>query len=125
MTNGEYKKLFIQAVEGTLCEEKNKRLANALFLGFKALTELAKYILSEKLKAEFGKKSSHLEIMSKFANRGRKDTANLLDGSFKTYIDAYEQNQTTDKTEEIKNDIKKLAELEEVEEEFKEILDKI
>ena len=125
MTNGEYKKLFIQAVEGTLCEEKNKRLANALFLGFKALTELAKYILSEKLNVKFAEKSSHQEIHTFLMAKNRQDTANLLRGAYETYIGAYEQNQTIDKVEGIKNDIKRLAELEEVEEEFKEILDKI
>lgn len=59
MAGEEYKKLFAQAAEGFLNEEKNKRLANALFLSFKCLTELAKYVLAEKYKVNFGGKSSH------------------------------------------------------------------
>lgn len=96
-----------------------------LFLGFKALTELAKYILSEKLNVKFTGKSSHQEIYTFLMAKDRQDTANLLKGAYETYIGAYEQNQTIDIIKAIKNDIKKLAELEKVEEEFKEILDKI
>lgn len=125
MTNGNYKKLFIQAAEGFLNEEKNKRLANALFLSFKCLTELAKYVLSEKYDVKFGGKSSHQEIKLFYITKGRQETANLLEGSYVTYVGAYEENQTNEKLKVIKNGIKELAKLEGVEEEFKEILDKV
>lgn len=125
MTNGEYKKLSIQAMEGSLSEEENQRLANALFLGFKALTELAKYVLAKKYSIKFEGKSSHQEIRLFYMTKNRQETANLLEGTYITYINAYEQNQTVEKIEGIKNAIKKFAELEGIEEEFKEILDKI
>lgn len=125
MANQEYKKLFIQAAKGFLNEEKNKRLANALFLSFKCLTELAKYVLSEKYDIRFGGKSSHQEIKLFYITKNRQETANLLEGSYITYIGAYEEDQTNDKLDIIKDGIKKFAKLEEVEEEFKEILEKI
>ncbi len=125
MAEGEYKKLFIQALEGSLNEEKNKGTANALFLGFKALTELAKYVLIKKYNVKFEGKSSHQEIKLFYITKNRQETANLLDGTYITYVSAYEQNQTIEKVSEIKNAIKKFAELEKVEEEFKENLRKI
>ena len=125
MTNGEYKTLFVQALEGSLNEEKSRRIANALFLGFKALTELAKYVLSEKYHIEFEGKSSHQEVKLFYVIKNRQETANLLQGAYLAYVDAYEQNQTKEKIKEIKNAIKKFAELEGIKEEFKEALNKI
>lgn len=125
MTNGEYKKLFIQALEGSLNEEKHKRIANALFLGFKALTELAKYVLAEKYNVKFEGKSSHQEIKLFYITKNRQETANLLQGAYITYVDAYEQNQNLEKIKDIKNAIKKFSELEGVEKELKETLNKI
>jgi len=121
----EYKKLAIQAIDGSLNEEKNKRIANALFLGFKGLTELAKYVLSQKYNINFEGKSSHQEIKLFYITKNRNETANLLQGYYTTYVDAYEQNQKTEKLEGIKDAIKKFAKLEGIEEEFKEILGKL
>ncbi len=72
MADGEYKGLFAQALKGSLNEEQNKRIANALFLGFKAFTELAKYVLAEKYKIKFEGKSSHQEIKLFYIIKGRK-----------------------------------------------------
>jgi hypothetical protein len=125
MANGEYKKLFIQALDGSLNEEKNKRIANSLFLLFKALTELAKYILSQKYKINFEGKSSHSEIKLFYMTRGRQETASLLEGAYIVYVNAYEQNRTVEKVSRIKNAIKEFIKIEGIEEEFKDFLEKI
>ena len=121
----EYKKLFAQALNGSLSEEKNNRLANALFLGFKALTEIAKYVLAKKYGVRFEGKSSHQEIKLFYITRSRQATANLLEGAYATYVLAYEQNQTKDKLGDIKNAIKEFSKLEDIEEEIKDLIEKI
>lgn len=116
-----YKKLFNEFLDGAIDEENKGRYNSAISNYYKALSTLCSLIIYRKNRKTAG---SHQEV-DLFMSILFPDIRKSIDGLYKTYTGTYQTLKKKSDCIEIKNGIKKVIRMAEVEEEFKETLEKI
>ena len=112
---------FIEFFEGGLDEENKKRYKLAVTAYFKSITQISDLLILRKK----GFTPSNHNDRFRLLERDFTSTYESVDNVFKTYQDTYSMPISKESCSLIKNEIKKIIKVENLEEEFKSTISKI
>ncbi|MDD5651653.1 MAG: hypothetical protein PHF86_14760 [Candidatus Nanoarchaeia archaeon] len=117
----EYKQIFKDFFEEGISAESNERFGVAVSNYYKSLTTLCSYLIENKLRKH---PKSHTEIFLSL-KVSFPEIHKIVDNIFTVYTDSYNHIMNKEDCTKIKNAIKEIAKLGEIEKEFEVYLKKI